>query len=316
MDQNTTQSLPEGLASDLAAELDARGGTETGHADGTAHSAGEDVIAIHPGLPWMADPAGTKKIVAKSPCHKATWVIDLEDGAAHLWRAFPDSDFFELDIIAAEPYGRFDDHREAARRAEQADFQIFRRLAHKRGQRAELKGGQAYNDAAFGGDSRSFILAASFFEAKTKGLKKNQNGSWDLSLNIDADVPRWLIDAPLGELVEVGLVALGSPEDLDGAEARKRIEDAQRRAALRPGEPDFQQWLMTRYDRWNLLKDAASKTSIQLEEAAAETVRRLIGIPSRADFKTNIDAVRAFEALDREFYFDMAAAKGVWTPRR
>lgn len=270
---------------------------------------------VHPGLPWRADPLGTRRILAPSPCHDATWVIDLHDGV-QLWRAFTKLDFFDLEEVPAEIFGRYADHGEAARQADQADFQIFRRLAGKAGRRAELSGGRGYDDAAFGGDSRPFSLAASFFRASTKALKKNANGSWDLAFNIQGDVPRWLLDAPLGELTEVGVLGLGQANDPEGAEARKRIEDAQRRSTLRPMEAEFQEWLLARYDRWGLLRDAAAKNSGALEEAAAETIRRLVGVPTRADFRTNIDAVRAFEALDREYYFDICVAKGIWTPRR
>lgn len=306
-DEDNTASETGALASELAPK----------QTDDPAAASGKDAcdnVLVYPGLPWRPDPAGTRRILAVSPTHRATWVVDLEDGAK-LWRAFTTRDFFDLDEVPAELFGRFSDHREAANRAEQADFQIFRRMARQAGKHAEFANGQAFQEAAFAGDSLPFTLAASFFKATTKALKKNANGSWDLSFNIPGDVPRWLLDAALGEVVEVGVLGLGHTNDPDGAEARKRIEDAQRRASLRPMEPEFQEWLMARYDRWGLLRAAAVKNSAALEEAAAETVRRLVGVPTRADFKTNLDAVRAFEALDREYYFDLAAAKGIWVPR-
>lgn len=293
------QNEPEAIASALS------------HAPRTSEDGN---VLVHPGLPWLPDPTGAKRIVAASPAHKAVWVIDLEDGVT-LWRAFPEADFFDLEAVPAEPFGRFANHQDAAQRAEAADFQIFRRLARHQGKFAELQAGNQFAETAFGGDSRPFAMAASFFEAHTKALKKNTNGSWDLTFNIQGDVPRWLIDAPLGELTQVGCIGLGHADDPEGAETRKRIEDAQRRATMRPGEPEFQEWLMSRYDRWGLLKAAAVKDSSALEEATAETVRRLVGVPTRADFKTNLDAVRAFEALDREFYFDLCAAKGIYVAR-
>ncbi len=299
------ETTPEQTADLVAGELTATG----------TRVAEDANTVIYPGLPWQPDPAGAKRVIAKSPTMPCTWVIDFEDGVT-LWRAFPAADFFTLDGVPAEPFGRFADHRDAAQRAEAADFQIFRRLARNQGKFAELSAPNAYEEAAFGGDSRPFTLAASFFQGTTKALKKNQNGSWDISFNITGDVPRWLLDAPLGELTQVGCLGMGHADDPKGAEMRKRIEDAQKRATLRPSEPEFQEWLMSRYDRWGLMKAAAVKDSVALEEATAETVKRLVGIPSRTDFKTNLDAVKAFEALDREFYFDMAAAKGIYVARR
>lgn len=271
---------------------------------------------IHPGLSWISDPLGRKRIQARSESHAAAWVIDLEEDTALLWRVFTTKTVFTLEEESAEPFGRFPDHQEAARHALLADFQIFRRNAQARGNFASLANAHAFDEAAFGADARPFQLAASFIRARTKGLKKNTNGSWDLSLTIDGDLPRWLIDAPLGLDTMTGLLALGVTEDPQGAEARKRIEDTIRRAALRPQEPEFQLWLKDRYDTWGLIRAAIDKNSTAVEEAVRETIRRLCGVPSIADFRISLDAVRRFEAIDREFYFDLAAQKGIWVANR
>jgi hypothetical protein len=49
-----------------------------------------------------------------------------------------------------------------------------------------------------------------------------------------------------------------------------------------------------------------SKTTDDVEESVAETLRRIIGCPTRRELATNRDAISRIEKIDREFYLDMS----------
>lgn len=153
-------------------------------------------------------------------------------------------------------------------------------------------------------DGRSFTTAASFFPGVKSGLKQERTGSYTLTLSVAAeDVPLWLMQvAPGAKLV------LGAADIEPGAtdEWRERGEHAMRRVFALQADDTFHGWLAQRYDRWGLVAAAAAQTSEEVQEAVAETLRRLIGCPSRRELLTNRDAITRLERLDREYYFDLS----------
>lgn len=273
--------------------------------------------ADYQGLPWVSDPLGRKRLVATSGVTGMTYLVDLSvPGTYPVLRVMNATGFVDLEASWApcDRLGSAGTADEAAAIAEADDYRYFASRARAAGQEPVAKPGlEPAGDLL---DGESFAAAASFFEARTKGLKKNANGSWDLTLVVGRRLPGWINDGELGTPLLVGALSLGPAEDIDGSAHKKRIEDVFRRASIRPSEADFQEWLMRRYDLWGLLQRAAAENSEALEEAAAETLRRLVGVPSRSDLKINLDAVERFEALDREYFTDMAGAKGIYLPRR
>lgn len=153
-------------------------------------------------------------------------------------------------------------------------------------------------------DGRPFSSAASFFEATKTALKQERNGSFTLTLSVDPkDLPLWLIQNGIGATLTIGAVETGSTlED----EWKERGKTAIRRAAVLPSDNAFQGWLLQRYDNWGLVKVAMAKTTDDVEEAVSETLRRIIGCPSRRELATNRDAITRIERLDREFYLDLS----------
>jgi hypothetical protein len=153
-------------------------------------------------------------------------------------------------------------------------------------------------------DGRSFTESASFFEARKTGLKQERSGDFTATLSIKAvDVPMWLIQVAPG----AGLVAAiaESPQERD-AEWDDRAAHALRRSFALVQDNAFHAWVSQKYDHWGLVATALQQTSEEVEEAVSETLRRLIGCPSRRDLATNKDAVLRLEKIDREFYLDLS----------
>src|SRR5690606_30619611 len=102
-------------------------------------------------------------------------------------------------------------------------------------------------------------------------------------------------------------------EDSDDEKTwKKRASDAFKRAHMMANESEFQEWLGTKYDHWGLIAVAMQQNSDAVVEATAETIKRIVGGPSRADLKTNRDAVERLERLDREYYKDLSYGFGIY----
>lgn len=153
-------------------------------------------------------------------------------------------------------------------------------------------------------DGSNFMNTASFFQATKTGLKQERNGSYSAVLNIDAaDLPMWLMQVAPGTRMAIGIADLGSePEE----EWSKRATEALKRSFVLSQDNNFHGWMAQRYDRWQLIAAAMQKTSEEVEAAVSETLRRIIGCPSRRDLATNRDAILRLERIDREFYLDMS----------
>ena len=153
-------------------------------------------------------------------------------------------------------------------------------------------------------DGSSFMTMASFFPAEKSGLKQERNGSYSATLKIEAqDLPLWLIHSQPGSKLVIGATLLESGSASDWEDRAKR---ALKRSFALCIENSFQIWLAKKYDRWGLIATALTKNSEEVENAVAETLRRLMGCPTRRDLATNRDAIMKIERIDREFYLDMS----------
>jgi hypothetical protein len=101
----------------------------------------------------------------------------------------------------------------------------------------------------------------------------------------------------------IGAVESGNTETNEWLE---RGKGAIKRSAMLPSDNSFQGWILQRYDRWGLVRVAMNKTTDDVEESVAETLRRIIGCPTRRELATNRDAISRIEKIDREFYLDMS----------
>jgi hypothetical protein len=150
----------------------------------------------------------------------------------------------------------------------------------------------------------NFATTASYFPATKTGLKQERNGSFTTTLSVEAaDLPTWMIQSQLGAKMIVGAVEVSTLIDHEWDD---RVERALKRSFGLVQDNTFHGWLAQRYDRWGLVATAMQKTSEEVEKAVEETLRRLIGCPSRSDLATNRDAVLKLEKIDREYYLDMS----------
>lgn len=281
-----------------------------------------DQHEIYEGLDWKS--AGAQASRAISNTTRSTYLV--EQGAGDLWcvkHGFPNTPGRPNVLI-----GQYADKDVGLVAAERHDFRYWRSSSDRAGKRCVFvgsKGTVADFVAAIPdhdreeatemlvtehtlSDGRPFSSAASFFEAVKTGLKQEKNGKYTLTLNLDAEtVPMWLMQNTLGATLTIGAVETGSPVEDEWAERGKA---AIRRAAVLPADNNFQGWILQRYDRWGLVKTAMAKTTDAVEEAVAETLRRIIGCPTRRELATNRDAIVRIERLDREFYLDLSRGLG------
>ena len=157
-------------------------------------------------------------------------------------------------------------------------------------------------------DGRDFNTSASFFAARKTGLKQERNGDYTATFAIrPSDLPMWLLQATPGTNVIAGIAESGTPEEDDW---QVRAASALKRSFALAQDNAFHSWISQKYDKWGLIASALQQTSDEVEEAVSETLRRLMGCPSRRDLVTNRDAVMRLEKIDREFYLDMSRASG------
>jgi hypothetical protein len=93
-------------------------------------------------------------------------------------------------------------------------------------------------------------------------------------------------------------VATSEPEAPKGGELAKWC-------AIRCQEPDFQQWLN---DEFNSTARRYKGKNMALDEIAAEMIRRILGIESRAEIDTDPDVREAFNSLIRRRYMARGTA--------
>jgi hypothetical protein len=131
------------------------------------------------------------------------------------------------------------------------------------------------------------------FESKFYALRKSKDGVIVSFVVHPQDVPNDLLTAPIGEQFMVALAPyVETAEVVPIAKARKRPETEGEKAVMRAvilcGNTDFQFWA-SRFMGSDRLADIE------------DYVRERCGVQSRAELKTNTDALKKFYALDLEF---------------
>jgi hypothetical protein len=153
-------------------------------------------------------------------------------------------------------------------------------------------------------DGNSFANTASFFEATKAGLKQERSGAYTATLTIAAqDLPIWLMQVAPGANLVIGAAKVDSGTEDEWLE---RASNALKRSFALVQDNAFHAWFGQKYDNWGLIQSAMQKTSEEVEDAVSETLRRVIGCPSRRELATSRDAVARLEKIDREFYLDMS----------
>lgn len=276
---------------------------------------------IYTGMEWRPHGSGkAQQWVARSAATPSSYIVQKTDDerwvARQGFRDSPGRPHIEI--------GMFPNMVIAMTAAERHDFGFWSSVSERSGQTCIFMGSPEHVsdfienlaeheredilDMIAGGyqlpDGSSFMQSASFFQALKTGLKQEKNGSYTATLSIDqADLPMWLIQTKPGTRMVVGVAAIA--ED-DAEEWSKRAKDALKRSFALPLDNTFHGWFMARYDRWSLISSAMQQTSEEVEKAVEETLRRLIGCPSRRDLAFNRDAIMRLERIDREYYLDMA----------
>lgn len=162
-------------------------------------------------------------------------------------------------------------------------------------------------------NGRPFRRAASYFPGIKTGNKQNSDGSWTISIKVPPkEMPIWISEASLNTSMVFGAVPID--EEVQEDSWQTRCGEAFTRSHALPRDVTFQEWLLTHYDKWNLISEASKQDSDAVVNATLETLKRLIGISSRKDLRTNRDAVDKLEKIDREYYRDMARGFGIYVP--
>lgn len=275
---------------------------------------------VYKGMSWRQSESRTTLWRAKSDTTPITYVVEeIDDGQWVARQGFPQS--------GGRPnieIGRYASMDISMTACERHDFSFWSSEANRSGHRPVFMGSPdhvssfveslaSYEkddilDMISGGyelpDGRNFTHSASFFPAKKAGLKQERSGDYTATLTIQAqDVPTWLMLCSPGSEVAAGMVQVET-ENQD--EWKERSASALRRTFALSQDNNFHAWMAQKYDRWGLVAAALMQTSEEVEHAVAETLRRLIGCPSRRDLATNRDAVHRVEKIDREFYLDLS----------
>ena len=286
------------------------------------------------GLSWIRDPDGPDRLVANSTLAPVRYAVDYGD-PERICSLVEFGDAQPEDPAGWRPglrLGTVGDLELAILTAERYDYEIARGRAAAAGMPIQFRGSDrvqalvsafgAEEDGALGllpGDhicpnGRPFSRMASYLQAKKSANKQNADGSYALTLTVPArEMPVWLAESPMGMQLVLGAVGLGGEDEEDQSWSRRGL-DAFKRSHTLPDEPEFQEWMASRYDRWGLIAGAMEKDSEAVATATNETLKRLLGIPSRRDLRTNRDAVDRLERLDREYYRDLARGFGTYVP--
>lgn len=287
----------------------------------TAQARCGDTPVVYDGLDWSRISRSTDESwSATSPTTGLQYLVtQIDEGVWSARQGFsnlPGKPFMEI--------SRHPDRALAMTASERHDFRFWRSVHDRAGNRVIFSGSpdhvadfiklldpdaeQDVLDVIAGGfslpDGQNFAHVASFFPCRKSAMKQERNGDYSVTLTVAAqDLPIWLINAAPGS----GLVAGIHPTGEDPSENwSERAARALRRSFALPQDNTFQAWLSQKYDKWNLISTALGHDSEAVERACTETLRRLIGCPSRADLARNRDAIMRIEKIDREFFLDMS----------
>ncbi len=273
---------------------------------------------VYDGLEWEQTRGKASLWRASSETTPITYAVEeIDDGQWSARQGFPDAPGRPNVEI-----GRFNSMEIAMTACERHDFHFWASEARRSGHRPVFMGSPDHVsafvsalaehekddllDMISGGyempDGRNFSHTASFFEARKTGLKQERTGDFTMTMSIAAiDVPMWLMQVPPGAKIVTGVVEVEAQVDDVWNE---RAASALRRSFALAQDNNFHAWMAQKYDRWGLISSALLQTSEEVEIAVSETLRRVIGCPTRRDLAVNRDAVFRLEKIDREFYLD------------
>jgi len=275
---------------------------------------------VYTGISWSQVRGREKIWRAKSQTTPITYAVEeIDDGQWVARQGFPEA--------AGRPnieIGRFASRDIAMTACERHDFRFWSSGSEKAGLEPVFMGSPDHVssfveklseyekddilDMISGGyelpDGRNFTHSASFFTARKAGLKQERSGEYTATLTIAAiDIPMWLMQSKPGATIVAGVVEI----DTDDKNAwEERASSALKRTFVLAQDNSFHAWMSQKYDRWGLISAALCQTSEEVELAVSETLRRLIGCPTRRDLAMNRDAIQRIEKIDREFYLDLS----------
>ena len=135
------------------------------------------------------------------------------------------------------------------------------------------------------------------FEARKISMRQNKDG-FVLVMGIHPnDLPRALITSWVGSIWQVGMVQVGDDGMPVVPQEKKERNEPVTRAGLLCRTDKFQQWLAARYDT-PIFEDSSSSSK---EEQASAILRNALGVESRAELKTDDDALALFNKIMSAF---------------
>lgn len=132
-------------------------------------------------------------------------------------------------------------------------------------------------------------------ELKKDGLQQRQNGDWVVRFTVSAaDMDERITRAAMGTRFQAAFVEIGDDElPIEKPEKQKRDWTELKpsaQAAIRCNEPVF----------WSYLREHLYYP-VNTADEAAETVRKICGVNTRAAFNSNEKANDLWQNLDRDF---------------
>lgn len=297
---------------------------------------------VYRGLDWTCPNPDGGKLIASSAITPATYLLDYGQAErCTAFQIFAGGQAADLDD-PAQPHlrlGVFRDLELAILACERHDFAFAKNRAEAEGRTIVFAGSdriaalarnlltpeeEGSEDALLDQlvpdqicpNGRPFRRVASYLEAKKTVMKQNSDGSYTISFSAPArEIPIAVLESPIGAKFMLGAVVLEEMASAEEKSWQERSAEAFTRSYTLPTDSSFQEWLAGRYDKWGLLAAAMqSGTSEDIAKATLETLKRLIGIPTRRDLRTLRDAVEKLEKIDREYYRDMARSHGMYVP--
>lgn len=125
-------------------------------------------------------------------------------------------------------------------------------------------------------------------EVKKDGLQQRQNGDWVLRLVVQAaDMDPRITNAAMGTRFQAALVEVGDDELPKRKPTDWREVQPAAQAGIRCAEPRFREYLRFEHGK-----------SAQTADEAAQEIRDMCGVESRAEFSTNHKARMLWNSID------------------
>lgn len=144
-------------------------------------------------------------------------------------------------------------------------------------------------------DIRAVSIA---FEGRKVSMNQNKDGLI-LRLAIHPnDVPTALIQDWVGSRYMVAMTKLGDDDQPEGSEYIVRANKAVQQAGMLARNPKFQEFVARQHGHTDGDPDEAWSGT---EDTAVAFIREVCGVQSRTEFRTNKEALEAFEDIRGEF---------------